>query len=1012
MSWKSAIRSTAAAAAQAFCRPSFPLHPVDWARLVTVDFETYFDTHYTLKKMSTSEYVRDPRFKIQMVGIKVGNKPTKIYDGKKGIAALKKINWATHGLLCHNTAFDGFIMSHHMGIVPAFYYDTLSMARGLHSNEIGSGLDEVAKFYGGAGKVDGFLEKTKGVLDWSPTLFKEGAIYCAQDNDECFRIFTEMHPKYPADEIALIDLTIRMFCDPVLKVNIPRVQTEYEREIEKRQKLFYGVINPEDYDIGGKFYDKELHKKLIKGPEERALEGTDRGMHIIKRLLGNNEFFADMLRAEGIEPPTKVSKAWIDKPVEERDDEDKYTYAFAKDDLEFIGLPDDIDHWRGDLDPNKKRDVPKISAKQDRIRLLVEARLAVKSTTNITRAERFLEAGADGMSLPVGYSYYRAHTGRWGGNNKMNMQNLTRGGELRLSIEAPRGYQIAVQDSGQIEARVNGWLWGQDDLLDAFRKADKWDKSKGVARGADRDAYCIFGDIVYNREITTEDKMERFVGKVCIAEGELVLTHRGLVPINLISKQDRLWDGVEWVRHDGLIDQGIQEVITYDGLTATPDHEVFTECGRVLPLWQAASEMARLQRTGVEGRGLRFCDDHVVADTPRKRLSVRQGTMRPDWYYQADVSQQLEERKNDLVLEERQTSDAPCGSIGSTVRRDPGAVQQSRPQGLGELRRPGNQMSVQDQDGIHPVGVCEPATQGLQGCGDRPEEQRRELRAGESEAGYQDSTKSEQTQHTDDSLARAASLDPRVSESLQQELDIPATTQRVDGRTNSRKVRVYDIANAGPRRRFTVSGCLVLNCVLGLGFQMGAPKFQMTLAKGALGGPPVYFDLNECHRIVNAYRNKNHKIRNGWSICNKIIEDMAAGRQGSHKCLSWEKETLWLPNGMALKYPDLRSKVNTETGWTEWSYQSGKMRSKIYGGLLCENIVQALARIIVATQMLAISKKYRVVMTTHDEVVALPKTAQAKACIAYMAKCMSTAPAWCADIPLNCEGGYAENYSK
>lgn len=715
MSWKSAIRSTVAAAAQAFCRPSFPLHPVDWARLVTVDFETYFDTHYTLKKMSTSEYVRDPRFKIQMVGIKVGNKPTKIYDGKKGVAALKKINWATHGLLCHNTAFDGFIMSHHMGIVPAFYYDTLSMARGLHSNEIGSGLDEVAKFYGGAGKVDGFLEKTKGVLDWSPTLFKEGAIYCAQDNDECFRIFTEMHPKYPADEIALIDLTIRMFCDPVLKVNIPRVQAEYEREIEKRQKLFYGVINPEDYDIGGKFYDKELHKKLIKGPEERALEGTDRGMHIIKRLLGNNEFFADMLRAEGIEPPTKVSKAWIDKPVEERDDEDKYTYAFAKDDLEFIGLPDDIDHWRGDLDPNKKRDVPKISAKQDRIRLLVEARLAVKSTTNITRAERFLEAGADGMSLPVGYSYYRAHTGRWGGNNKMNMQNLTRGGELRLSIEAPRGYQIAVQDSGQIEARVNGWLWGQEDLLDAFRKADKWDKSKGVARGADRDAYCIFGDIVYSREITTEDKMERFVGKVC---------------------------------------------------------------------------------------------------------------------------------------------------------------------------------------------------------------------------------------------------------------------------------------------------------VLGLGFQMGAPKFQMTLAKGALGGPPVYFDLNECHRIVNAYRNKNHKIRNGWSICNKIIEDMAAGRQGSHKCLSWEKETLWLPNGMALKYPDLRSKVNTETGWTEWSYQSGKMRSKIYGGLLCENIVQALARIIVATQMLAISKKYRVVMTTHDEVVALPKTAQAKACIAYMAKCMSTAPAWCADIPLNCEGGYAENYSK
>ena len=192
---------------------------------------------------------------------------------------------------------------------------------------------------------------------------------------------------------------------------------------------------------------------------------------------------------------------------------------------------------------------------------------------------------------------------------------------------------------------------------------------------------------------------------------------------------------------------------------------------------------------------------------------------------------------------------------------------------------------------------------------------------------------------------------------------------------------------------------------------MGAPKFQMTLAKGALGGPPVYFELNECHRIVNTYRSINHNIRDGWGICSRIVEDMAAGREGSHKCISWEKETLWLPNGMALKYPDLRSRMG-EKGWSEWSYQSGDTRSKIYGGLLCENVVQALARIIVGTQMLWVSKKYRVVMTTHDEIVALPKTSQAEACIKFMAKCMSTPLPWCPDIPLNCEGGYASNYSK
>lgn len=209
-----------------------------------------------------------------------------------------------------------------------------------------------------------------------------------------------------------------------------------------------------------------------------------------------------------------------------------------------------------------------------------------------------------------------------------------------------------------------------------------------------------------------------------------------------------------------------------------------------------------------------------------------------------------------------------------------------------------------------------------------------------------------------------------------------------------------------------MSGKLVLNCVLGLGFQMGAPKFQITLAKGALGGPPVFFESNECYRIVNAYRAMNHKIRDGWALCSKIIEDMAAGRTGSHKCINWEANTIWLPNGMALKYPDLRVAVNEENGWQEWSYRSGDMRKKIYGGLLCENLVQALARIIVMHQTLKVNKKYRVVMSTHDEASALPRTRSANACIKYMEKCMRTPPDWCSDIPLNSEGGFDVNYSK
>lgn len=698
MSWSSALKKQPKASRPCpeFKRPDIPQHKVDWARLVSLDFETFWDQDYTLSKLSTSEYVRDPRFKAQMMGIKVGNGKTRIVPHAKIKAELAKINWATHSLLCHNTQFDGFVLSHHYGIHPAYLYDSLSMARGLHSNDIGAGLHEVSVFYGGGGKIEGSLEKTKGVLNWGKALFDETAIYCANDVDEMVRVFKEMLPKMPADEMDLIDLTCRMFCSPVLKVDIPRVEKELERELSRRQVLMYSAVNPEDWKDAG----------LLKG-KEKELTGTERDLLIIKRVIGSNEKFADLLRAENVEPPMKISPAWMKLSKEERESDEgmarKYAYAFAKDDIKFTDLPNQIEDWGFDLEDPKQ--VELMVAKQERLQALVDVRIAVKSTTNVTRAERFLTAGANGMSLPVGYAYYRAHTGRWGGQNKMNMQNLTRGGELRLSIIAPKGHKIAVQDSGQIECRVNGWLWGQDDLMQAFRDAD---------RGIGRDAYCNFADHVYGRTITKADKTERFVGKVC---------------------------------------------------------------------------------------------------------------------------------------------------------------------------------------------------------------------------------------------------------------------------------------------------------VLGLGFQMGPLKLQITFAKGALGGPPVHFPLEQCKVIVNTYRMKNHRIQAGWKICQNIIEDMAAGREGSYGPLNWEANTIWLPNGMALKYPDLRKQMG-DKGWEEWTYQAKDQRKKIYGGLLCENIVQALARIIVAWQMLQISRKYRVVMTTHDEVVALPKSTQADACLKFMAKWMSTPPDWCKDIPLNCEGGYDSNYSK
>jgi DNA polymerase len=112
-----------------------------------------------------------------------------------------------------------------------------------------------------------------------------------------------------------------------------------------------------------------------------------------------------------------------------------------------------------------------------------------------------------------------------------------------------------------------------------------------------------------------------------------------------------------------------------------------------------------------------------------------------------------------------------------------------------------------------------------------------------------------------------------------------------------------------------------------------------------------------------------------------------------------------------LHYPKL-NKALSEDGWDEWTYQSGDARKRIYGGLLCENLVQALARIVVMYQMLELSRDMRIVMTTHDEIVACVPRHQADSAFGRMMAVMTTPPEWWADIPLAAEGGYADNYSK
>lgn len=239
---------------------------------------------------------------------------------------------------------------------------------------------------------------------------------------------------------------------------------------------------------------------------------------------------------------------------------------------------------------------------------------------------------------------------------------------------------------------------------------------------------------------------------------------------------------------------------------------------------------------------------------------------------------------------------------------------------------------------------------------------------------------------------------------------------------------VYDILNAGPRHRFMIrtseGPILVHNCVLGLGYAVGANKLQHALETGLV---KIKLPLEECQRIVGIYRGSFAAISQLWKECQVAIEAMYKGYDTTvgHgiQLRVWGKErAVEFPNGMKLQYPDLQQSIG-DKGWTEYTYQKKRFRSRIYGGALTENLVQGLARIIVAYQMCAIKQELdkvaqrrqdgkirQVVHMVHDEVIVVVPEEEAEDVKHMMERVMSTPPKWAPDLPVNCEAGVGRTY--
>lgn len=213
-------------------------------------------------------------------------------------------------------------------------------------------------------------------------------------------------------------------------------------------------------------------------------------------------------------------------------------------------------------------------------------------------------------------------------------------------------------------------------------------------------------------------------------------------------------------------------------------------------------------------------------------------------------------------------------------------------------------------------------------------------------------------------------------------------------------------------------GFLGKTATLGLGFQMGGPKFKWTVETKAKVDleMDIDYDLNEAYRIVELYRRKNWKIKEFWGHCEEFLFAML-----NNKSMYWDygDDSLWIdgknnkiffPNETWLYYPGLDY---SNGDFTYLNRRGPGWQTKyIYGGLLDENIVQKFSRDITAHHMVQIAERYRVVMHTYDENIALLPEKEADEGLEWMLDSMKTSPAWCASLPLDAEGGHAQEYSK
>ena len=277
-------------------------------KLITLDFETYYDKEYGLKKYTTEEYIRDEKFEV--IGVAVKDKGvTKWFTGTHAEtkAFLDSYNMHEHFVLGHNMRFDASILSWIFDIHPLGLFDTMSMAQILHGLTESVSLANLSKLYELGEKGTEVLDALgKRRLDFTHNDLAKYGGYCINDVELTYELFTELKDRFTAPEMKLIDLTIRMFTEPKLELNKGLLVRHLAEVRAKKEDLLNSVTVDKNTLMSNPKFAAILESMKIKvpmkespatGKQTYALAKTDEGF---KALLEHEDPYVQALAAARI----------------------------------------------------------------------------------------------------------------------------------------------------------------------------------------------------------------------------------------------------------------------------------------------------------------------------------------------------------------------------------------------------------------------------------------------------------------------------------------------------------------------------------------------------------------------------------------------------------------------------------------------------------------------------------------------------------------------------------------